>query len=258
MNVTLITGASSGLGLEFAKLYAKDKNNLLLIARNKEKLNELKNEFESKYQIQVFILPCDLSLKESISKIENFILENKLNVNILINNAGFGDFNKFVDSDINKQNQMINLNILALVNLIHLIANQMVKNKEGKILNVCSIAAFQSGPLMSVYYATKAFVLSFTQAISYELKKDNIKVIALCPGLIDTGFEKSSNLDDSKLFKSLKIAKPIDVAKYGYKKLNKNKTISIYGISNKLIIMMSKFSPRKLVTKVVYNIQKKK
>lgn len=256
MNITLITGASNGLGLEFAKLFAANKNNLLLIARNKDKLNQIKTELENAYQISVLVLNLDLSQLESINKIDQFIKDNNLIVDTLINNAGFGDFGNFVDANIDKQNQMVDLNIKCLMNLTHLIANQMVKNKNGKILNVCSIAAFQSGPLMSVYYATKAFVLSFTEAISVELKKHNIKVIALCPGPIKTGFEESSNLKTSGLFKNLKVANATDVAKYGYKKLNQNKTVSIYGINNKLIVFGSKFAPRSLVRKIVYKIQK--
>ncbi len=257
MNKTaLITGASSGLGLSLAKLFAKDGYDLVITARSEEKLSKIKNEIESTYGTQVFLFPADLSNADAPESIFKFTSENGIFVDVLINNAGFGDFGEFCECDMQKQTDMINVNITSLTKLCRLYVEPMVKNGGGKILNMASIAAFQAGPLMSVYYATKAYVLSLSEALSEELKGTGVGITAVCPGPTKTGFESAADLSTSGLFKNLKNATADEVALYGYKSLNKGKTIAIHGIGNRLTVFASKLAPRVLVRKAVYAIQK--
>lgn len=251
----LITGASGGIGLEFARIFAKNKENLFLVARNEEKLREVKEELE-KEGVQVHILSADLTKKEEVEKVCAYAADNDLNVTTLVNNAGFGDFGEFISCDYSKQRDMIDLNIMALMTLTHSFLPVIKESGRGRILFVASIAAFQAGPLMSVYYASKAFVLSFSEALHTELKKSGVKVTALCPGPISTNFEKAANLSNSGLFKVTKVATADKVAGYGYKKLNKNKAVAIYGFRYKLLVFLSRFAPRSLVRRVVYKIMK--
>ncbi len=252
----LITGASGGLGLEFAKLFAKDKNDLVLVARSADKLDEVKERLEKEYGVTVHTFAADLSKESSADEIYAYATREGLAVTTLVNNAGFGDFGEFAACDWDKQRDMVNLNVLALMRLTKLFIPSMKENKMGKILNLASVAAFQPGPLMSVYYASKAFVLSFSEALHVELKPYGITVTALCPGPVKTGFEKAANLKNSGLFKNLKVASPQKVALYGYKKLRKGKAVAIQGAGNKLLIFISRFAPRSLVRRIVYKIQK--
>ncbi len=255
-NTALITGASSGLGLYLAKIFAREGYNLVLVARNEQKLNELKAEIEGNYGKAVYVFPADLSKADSAQKIFDFTEQNGIAVDVLVNNAGFGDFGAFAESNLNKQTDMIAVNITALTRLCHLFMNPMIKRGNGKILNMASIAAFQAGPLMSVYYATKAFVLSLTEALSVELKGTGVTVTAVCPGPTKTGFEDSARLENSGLFKHLKNATAEEVAEFSYKALMKNKLIAIHGTGNRLTVTASKFAPRRLVRYVAYLIQK--
>lgn len=252
----LITGASSGLGLSLAKLFAKDGCDLVITARNEEKLAKIKNEIESTYGTEVSVFSADLSTADAAEKIYNFTSEKGIFVDILVNNAGFGDFGEFFDCDMQKQTDMINVNITSLTKLCRLYVEPMVKNGKGKILNMASIAAFQAGPLMSVYYATKAYVLSLSEALSAELKGTGVTVTAVCPGPTKTGFESAADLGNSGLFKNLKNATADEVALYGYKSLNKGKVIAIHGVGNRLTVFASKLAPRALVRRAVYSIQK--
>lgn len=252
----LITGASGGIGKELAKIFAREGYDLVLVARSEDKLLLLKNELEAKHGIAAEVLEQDLAEKDAAITVFDFIAEKGLTVDVLVNDAGFGDFGPYIDSDWNKQYKMVQVNIAALMQLTHCCLKEMTERGEGKILNVASTAAFQAGPLMSVYYATKAFVLSFTEALSVELKNTGVSVTALCPGPTRTGFEKNANLKNSGLFKNLKTASAEAVAEYGYRKLMKNKVIAIQGIANKLLIFGSKIMPRKMVRRVVYKIQR--
>ncbi len=182
MNRTaLITGASNGIGYELAKVHAEKGDNLVLVARRKDRLDELKKELEEIYKISVFTLEKDLSLPGSALEVFNELKSKDLSIDYLVNNAGFGDFGLFAESDWNKQERMINLNIMSLAHLTRLFLPDMIRNGKGKILNLASTAAFQPGPTMSVYFATKAFVLSFSQALNEELREYGITVTALCP-----------------------------------------------------------------------------
>ncbi|WP_281666851.1 SDR family NAD(P)-dependent oxidoreductase [Parascardovia denticolens] len=166
----LITGASGGLGLEFAKILAKKKYDLVLVARNEGKIYSLKNELESEHGISVYPYAADLSAVDAALNVFNYTLENGITIDVLINNAGFGDSDSFADSDWRKQYEMVQLNVVAMMQLTHCFLNPMIEQWHGKILNISSVAAFSAGPYMSIYYATKCFVRSFSEAIAEEVK----------------------------------------------------------------------------------------
>lgn len=252
----LITGASGGLGLSFVNLFAKEGYDLVLVARNGERLEEIKKEIEEKYNVKAIVVAKDLCSPNGAQEVYDATKEAEIKIDVLVNNAGFGDFGEFYKSDINKQIRMVDLNCTALMHLCHLYLPDMIEQKRGNILNVDSIAAFQAGPLMSVYYATKAFVLSFSQALTRELKGTGVKVTALCPGPIRTNFDNAADLGESGLFKNLKVWDPDVVAKFGYKKMKKGKSLCICGFTNKIIVFANRLSPRSLVRNLVYQIQK--
>ena len=245
----MITGASNGLGVEFAKIHAAKGDNLVLVARGKDKMNLLKAEIEKRHNVSVLVIGRDLSEPAAAKTIFNELKTQKIKVDYLINNAGFGDFGNFENSNWEKQLQMINLNITALAYFTRLFLPDMIKNKYGKIMNVASTAAFQPGPSMSVYFATKAFVLSFSEAIANELKGTDVTVTALCPGATATGFKTAASLDNSNLFKGT-IATSKSVADFGYKAMMKGKTVVIHGLMNKIMVFSVRFAPRKLVTAI--------
>ncbi len=255
-NTVLITGASGGIGLEFARLFAKDGNDLILVARNEERLITIKEDLEEKYNINALVYAKDLKEENAAEEVLDFVNYKGLSVDILINNAGFGDFGKFTTLNLQKQSDMIHLNVLTLTKLCRLFAEDMEQKGKGKIVNVSSIAAFQPGPLMAVYYATKAFVESFTEALSVEMKGTGVTFMSLCPGPTKTNFLKNANLGTSGLFKNLKNASSKQVAVYGYKKLKKNRVVVIHGLFNKIIVFSSRLAPRKIVRNMVYLIQK--
>lgn len=252
----LITGASGGIGLELAWLFARDGCRLLLTARNEERLMLLKQQMENTCLNVVDVLPLDLSEPGASEELLRYIEEKKLFIGTLVNNAGFGDFGSFSDCDIKKQQEMIQLNISTLVRLTHGVLKPMQEQRKGKILNVASIASFVPGPLMSVYYASKAFVLSFSEAIATELKGSGITVTALCPGPTETGFQNRASLERSGLFHNLKVADAKSVAQYGYRAMKKGKLIAIPGFFNRLVPVATRIVPRKLVRTVVRQIQK--
>jgi uncharacterized protein len=255
MKTALITGASNGIGLELAKIHAATGGNLVLVARNSERLNALKNELESIYDIQVRILVKDLTTSNAVTDIYEQLVESSIRIDYLINNAGYGDFGLFSEADWNKTAQMIDLNVKALVHLTRLILPDMITRKEGRILNVASVAGFQPGPLMAAYYATKAFVLSFSQALAYELKGSGICLTVLCPGPTASGFKQAASLENSKLFSGKKIATSLEVAQVGYQAMLKGKTLVIHPKAYSLMLFVERFIPRKWVVAIISKIQ---
>lgn len=253
----LITGASGGIGLELARIHASKGDNLVLVARSGSKLEELKSELSSRYNIQVHNIVRDLSLKDSARQVYDYVKINGISVNYLINNAGIGDFGLFAGSDWDKQEKMINLNIISLIQLTRLFLPDMILQGEGKILNVASTAAFQPGPTMSVYFASKAFVLSFSEALSNELSDSGITVTALCPGSTDTEFHAVA-LGDPTLVKERKKASAKDVAEYGYRAMMRGKPVAIHGFKNRLMANAVRFFPRKFIVRMARRIQEKK
>ncbi len=257
MKTALITGASSGIGLELAKIHAQKGDNLVLVARSEQKLNDLKKELESQYNITAKVIALDLSKTESAHQLFDLTEEKNIKVDYLINNAGFGDFEEFHKSDLNKALEMIDLNIKSLTILSKLYLDGMLERKSGKIMQLASTASFQPGPLMAVYYATKHYVLAFSEAIAEELKDSGVTVTALCPGPTASGFQNASDLGDSKLVKDKKLPTSAVVAKYGYKAMMKGRRVAIHGFQNKLMAFSVRFTPRSWVTALVKKLSEK-
>jgi uncharacterized protein len=259
MNKTaLITGASTGIGFEFAKLFAADGYNLVLIARDEQKLREIAGSLPSKFNISVKIYPKDLSVTGDIENLVHQIREDVGTIEVLVNNAGFGLSGAFVDTDLARELEMIQLNVVSLVIFTKLWAKEMVQRKGGKILNVASTAAFQPGPLMAIYYATKAFVLSFSEALAEELKESGVTVTALCPGPTATQFSKRAELEKSRLFKGgiVPVLDAATVAKIGYDGLSKGHPVVIPGLINKIGVFSVRLTPRKLVAQIAKQLNK--
>jgi hypothetical protein len=257
MATALITGASNGIGLELAKVHASKGGDLVLVARNKSKLDELKTELEREYKIKVYTIGKDLSLTDAAQEVFDETKKQNIQIDYLINNAGFGDFGMFSETDWNKELQMINLNITTLTQFTKLYLQDMVKRKNGKIMNVASTAAFQSGPTMAVYYATKAYVLSFSEAIDNEVSDKGVTVTALCPGATESGFQASAAMEESNLVKGKKLPTSKEVAEYGYVAMLKGKTVAIHGFMNWILANSVRFMPRALVVKVTRKMQDK-
>ena len=257
MTNVLITGASSGIGKEFARAFAKRGFDLILVARNLDKLKELRQELKKDRQINVELFDIDLSLEGSPEKLYEYCKENNLDVSILVNNAGFGDFGEFSEGDLNKYKNMIDLNDKTLMTLTYLFVKDMKKNRFGRIINVASVAAFMPGPFMAVYYASKAFVLSFSLALKEELKYDNIKFTVLCPGPVKTEFwdragVKMKGLKDKMLARTAK-----DVVKTAMKAFDSNKDVVVDGFFNKAAVSASQIFGDKIAAKTVARIQSK-
>jgi uncharacterized protein len=250
----LITGASGGIGEEFARKFAFNGYNVILVARNEDKLNALKQELENTTSSTVYILKADLSVQDEVTRIYQLLQSEQIEVDILINNAGFGVFGEFTGTDLSQELNMIDLNIKTLTHLTKIFLSDMVKRNSGKIMNVASTAAFQPGPLMAVYYATKAYVLSFSEALANELQGTNVIVSVLCPGATETGFSNRAQLQESKLFQSgaMNVKEVVEVGFHG---LLSKETIIIPGMKNKLLANSVRFMPRKMVTRIVRNVQ---
>jgi uncharacterized protein len=253
----LITGASGGIGAELARVHASKGGDLVLVARTVKKLDEFREELIRKHKIKVHIIVKDLAEKDSVRELYDEVLAKGLEINFLINNAGFGDFGFFSDTDWRKQEKMINLNVTALTHLTRLFIPDMIRRGEGKILNVASTAAFQPGPTMSVYFATKAYVLSFSQAINNELRGHGITVTALCPGSTESDFHVVT-MGDPGLVKERKMDSAIDVAEFGYRSMIKGKPVAIYGFKNVLMANAVRFFPREFIVSMARRIQEKK
>ncbi len=257
MATALITGASNGIGLELAREHAAKGGNLVLVARNKSRLDELKIELETKYKVQVYNIGKDLSLPNATLEVYEETHQKNIQVDYLINNAGFGDFGMFAETDWDKELQMINLNISTLTHFTKLYLQDMVKRGNGKIMNVASTAAFQSGPTMAVYYATKAYVLSFSEAVNNEVSNTGVTITTLCPGATESGFQAAAAMEESNLVKGRKLPTSKEVAEYGYSAMLKGKTVAIHGMLNYLMANSVRFAPRALVVKLTRKIQDK-
>lgn len=254
----LITGATGGLGKAFAAVFAKNGYELILIGRDEKRLEEARALTEG-LGAKAQTIAADLAAKEEPDRIFAWTREKGIAVDVLVNNAGFGDFGLFFECDPKKQREMIEVNIAALVRLTRLFLPGMIERGGGRVLNLASTAAFQPGPLMACYYATKAFVLSFSEAIALELAGTGVFVTALCPGPTSTGFERQAGLAGrSMLFSSLKPARAEAVAEYGFRCLMKGKRVAVHGARNRLMAFFAKIMPRTLVAKTVFHIQRRK
>ncbi len=249
-NTALITGASNGIGLELAKIHASKGGDLVLVARSKSKLDELKAVLEKQFNISVLNIVKDLSLPGAAKEIYGETARLNIQVDYLINNAGFGEYGMFAETNWKKEEQMINLNITALTQFTKLYLQDMIKRRSGKIMNVASTAAFLPGPAMSVYCATKAYVLHFSEAVANEVRDKGITVTTLCPGATETGFSEAGGFGESKIFKNKNLPVAKDVAGYAYASMLNGKTVAIHGIKNYILANAIRFIPRNIVTKV--------
>lgn len=254
MPTSLITGASGGLGEKFAWLLAADHHDVILVARNKEKLEMLAKELTSKYGIRATVLVHDLSQKDAIGLLVKELKEKNLTVDILINNAGFGAYGKFFETTYDHEKQLIEVNIQALTELTKALLPDMVKRGSGKVLNVASTAAFAAGPLMAVYYASKAYVMNFSIALNEELKGTGVTVTCLCPGPTKTGFETGAGMQASRLFKST-LMDATTVANIGYRAMLKGKAFVVSGLRNKISAFATRLVPRTLAAKIAKAVQ---
>lgn len=255
--ISLITGASSGIGRDMAFEFADRGYDLILVARSFDRLKEVKNEIIKKYdKCNVLIMKCDVSNVESVKNLYNDVRKEFVNIDVLVNNAGFGDCGKFYETDLEKDISMINTNILGLHVLTKLFLQDMVKVNNGYILNIASIAGFMSGPLMATYYSTKAYVVRLTRAIAEELKVDNskVRIAAFCPGPVNTEFDKNANVTFS-----LKGQSSSDVAKIGVNGLFKsNKVVYFSSILIRIVACLAKIMPESFMANQAYRTQKRK
>jgi uncharacterized protein len=246
----LITGASGGIGYELAKLFARDHYNLMLVARSTEKLNQVAAELQSQFQVTVKTVALDLASPPAAKFLFDQMQREGVAVDVLVNNAGFGSFGEFAGMPEDEILGQIHLNITALTHLTRLFLRPMVARRSGKVMNVASTAAFQPGPLMAVYYATKAYVLSFSEALANEVAGSGVIVSCFCPGATDTGFAKRAGTEDSRLFKKLRPMNAEVVARDGYRGLMAGQTVVISGVQNWLVAESVRFAPRKMVTAI--------
>lgn len=250
MTYTLVTGASGGIGMALAREFARHGHNLLIVAGSSDKLQALKQELEKSYKVKVHIFTADLSKEEERNALFTFTKSNEIQVDILVNNAGFGDSNAYLDAAWERQKNMVELNILALMHLTHYYGNEMKKAGLGKILNLSSVAAFSAGPYMSIYYASKGFVLSLSEAMYEELKDSGITVTALCLGPTATGFEKNAGMKQAKMFTMFGAETPEAVAKRGYKGLMKKKAVVYHGKVTYGFNLVTRITTRKFSRKL--------
>jgi short-subunit dehydrogenase len=248
-NTALITGASGGIGLELARIHAQKGGNLILVARSEAKLNALAEELSAQHGISVTVIVEDLAQPESAQRIFDQTEKLGLQVDTLINNAGFGGHGLFHERSLLAEQQMMQVNMISLTNLTHHYSQGMVARRQGKILNISSTASFMPGPLQAVYYASKAFVTSFTQAIAQEMAEFNVTATALCPGPVATGFVSAGNLEGVDIFKNAKTAR--SVAQCGYTAMEQGELVAFNEAGLKFALnWIIPLLPRKILLKV--------
>lgn len=256
--VALVTGASGGIGLELARLCAKGGHDLVLVARNQTKLEELARYLSGMYRARVEVVPADLARPEAPAVIMRAVKERGLAVDVLINNAGFGLWGLFGRQDPARVLDMIQVNVTALTALTRLVLPELVSRRRGRILNVASTAAFAPGPLMAVYYATKAYVLHFSEAIGNELRGTGVTVTALCPGPTPTGFAEAAGAGRTNLFRSPAVMGVERVAAAGYRGMMRGKAVVVPGMVNRLLVLGIRLSPRWAVRHVARWLQERR
>ncbi|MDY7225928.1 SDR family NAD(P)-dependent oxidoreductase [Hyalangium rubrum] len=253
----LITGASGGIGLDFARLFAEGGYDVVLVARTESKLQELAQELSAKHGVRALVVASDLSDPAAPARLMERLKVEGVQVDALVNNAGYGAYGAFVETDLDAELKMIQLNISALTALTKAVLPGMLERKSGRILNVASTAAFQPGPLMAVYYATKAYVLSFSEALANETRGTGVTVTCLCPGPTKTGFQQQAKMEESRLVKGKEIMDSLTVARAGYEALHRGQAVVIPGFVNNLLAQSVRFLPRSAVTTIVRKVQER-
>jgi len=251
----LITGASAGIGLSFARVFAEHGFNLVLTARREDRLQAIAAGLAQQYGVGVRTIAADLADPDAPKRMTDELTEAGIAVDVLVNNAGFGLYGPFTDTAWDTELQMLRVNIVALTALTKLLLPGMVARRYGRILNVGSTAAFQPGPLMAVYYATKAYVLSFSEALANELAGSGVTVTALCPGPTASEFQSAAQLEKSRLVGFLRMQTSDEVARAGYEALMKGKPVVVPGLTNWLGSQSPRFFPRRWVTAIVRRMQ---
>ncbi|ADO75788.1 SDR family NAD(P)-dependent oxidoreductase [Stigmatella aurantiaca] len=252
--VALVTGASAGLGEQFAQRFAQDGHDLILVARTTSRLETLAARLEQAHGIKAHVLTADLSRPEAPERLFEDVRARGLTVEYLVNNAGFGSAGPFLEQPLEREAEMVEVNCTSLLKLTHLFARTMRERGSGRILNIASTAGFQPGPYMATYYATKAFVLSFSEALAHELKGTGVTVTCYCPGATHTEFAARAQVEKSRLFQRPGVATAPDVAADGYAAMMKGRVLSIHGLLNWIGTMGVRFGPRALVRSIAASL----
>src|SRR5437762_6744489 len=255
-NAALITGASAGLGLEYAKLFAADGVDVVLVARRRDRLEALAKELEGKHRVRAHVIAADLGSADGPGRVLEDLRRIGLEVAFLVNNAGFGTSGAFAEIDADRELEMIQVNVVSLVSLTRALLPPMIARKNGRILNIVSTAGFQPGPFMAAYYASKAFVNSFTEALAYELKGTGVTATVSCPGATATELAGVAGNDSSRLFR-MGAASPAEVARQAYRAMNAGRTLVVHGAKNKLAAFGVRFSPRPMVRAAAASLNKR-
>lgn len=255
--VALVTGASAGLGEQFAQRFAQDGHDVILVARRAPKLEALAAKLEKEHGVKAHVLPADLSRPEAPQQLFEEVRQRGLEVEFLVNNAGFGSAGPFLEQELGREVEMVEVNCTALLKLTHLFARPMRERGSGRILNVASTAGFQPGPYMATYFATKAFVVSFTEALAHELKSTGVKVTCYCPGATHTEFASRAGNDQSRLFQRPGVAKAPDVVAHAYGAMMKGRVLAVHGLLNWIAMQSLRFSPRSTVRALTATLNQK-
>ena len=247
----LVTGASVGIGRDLAVVLAENKHDLVITARNQEQLEALATELKQKFAVRVEVITKDLAKPQAAGELFEEVQGRNIAIDMLINNAGFGGHGRFDQENVDEILGMLQVNVVALTHLTSLFLPAMIERKQGRVMNVASTAAFLPGPLMAVYYASKAYVLSFSEAIAAELKRTGVTVTALCPGPTLTEFQKRAGIADTGSFQSGLTMDSMTVARIGHRAMMRGKRVAITGLRNKLMAHSTRLAPRSLLASVV-------
>ncbi len=250
MSTALITGASGGIGYELALEHVRRGGDVILVARSEDKLREYQTMWEKTYGVKVCVIGMDLAQRGSAQALYDSVAAKGLTVDILINNAGFGQYGLFDESNLDRALQMLELNIVTLTALTRLFVADMVRRRSGRIMNVASTAAFQPVPLFAQYSATKAYVLSFSEALSNEVSDRGVTVTTLCPGPTTSGFQDAAAMHEARMADKRLMATSAEVARYGYDAMLRGKTVAVHGLLNRITIMLLRLTPRSIIVRV--------
>jgi short-subunit dehydrogenase len=252
----LVTGASAGLGKELASLFANDRHDVILVARSEAKLRTLASDLKEAHGITTHVVVADLGARGAAASVENQVKRLGTNVDFLVNNAGFGSNGPFLDLDLAREVEMIDVNVTSLVELTHRFARPMKERGFGRVLNIASTAGFQPGPFMATYYATKAFVISFSEALAYELDGTGVTVTCHCPGATKTEFAKAAGNDKTRLFQRSGVADAKLVALHAYRAMMKGEVLSVHGALNWIAFESLRFAPRSMARSIAAGLNR--
>jgi len=253
--VALVTGASAGIGLELARLFARHRNDVVLTARREERLREIAAEIEAETGVTAHVVPADLSAEDGARGLYDALRSRGIEIEYLVNNAGFGTFGPFAETDPAQTMDLVRVNIAALTELTALFLPHMVERHSGRVLNVASAAAFQPGPLMATYYASKAYVLHLSEALNEELEGTEVSVTALCPGPVRTEFHQVAGMESSGLVLGKRMISVEEVAEAGYRAMMRGRPMVVPGLTSRLLAFSVRFAPRRFVTRFVHRMQ---